>query len=341
MPIAKGKKAGSVPAASRKKAASAAPRRATPRTRPASKPAKAALKPAAKPSKKTTKPIARPKRAVKQAKPLKKASAPAAAKKKIAPPRRAVTKKVAVKAAKPVTRPKLTLAKKPEAAKRPMTVAPAPAKPAKAPIAAKPAKPPVVAKPAKAPAAAKPAATRTRRPRLRISPDTGPVATWLASGERPRPSSFIPAPPRAESPSTVAAPPASSDRLISPAAIEEPLNYRTLPVRVDIEQAAGRTIIVPNPQELTLRSGEGIEWDFRYINGSDVVVQEVTLEFVKPAPFVKTSFRSAKPGSARPHRLVSGQSQPGSAGHRFEYVVRCLNILKNEIAIARLAVSVV
>jgi hypothetical protein len=119
------------------------------------------------------------------------------------------------------------------------------------------------------------------------------------------------------------------------------LSYRTIPVRIDIEQSGGRTLIIPNPQELTLRAGEGIEWDFRYFNGSDVVVQEVTIDFVKPAPLLKTSFRSVKPGSARPHRLISGQSQQGAAGHRYEYVVRCLNILKMEGAIARLYVTVV
>ena len=68
---------------------------------------------------------------------------------------------------------------------------------------------PVVAKAAKA------VEKRARRPRTRVTSSGPAVANWF-SQEKARPSSFIPAPPRAEAPSLVAAPPASSDRLIRP-----------------------------------------------------------------------------------------------------------------------------
>lgn len=353
MPIAKGKKGVSASTVSRKnqKAASPGSRRGPARPKPTAKPV-------AKSSKKTAKAAARPKLAARPSKPAKpvRKTAVVPAKKKAAPVKAAAPKKPQAKTpVRPVVKAPVKTPVSPDARAPLGSAVKPPAKTAgKAPVVSVPPAPeakraaivkaaPVAPAPSavRAAKAAKPASTRPRRPRLRISPDTGPVATWLASGERPRPSSFIPAPHRAESPSTVAAPPASSDRLISPAAIEEALSYRTVPVRIDIEQSAGRTIILPNPLELTMRNGEGIEWDFRYINGSDVVVQEITIDFPKPAPFLKTAFRSVKPGSARPHRLISGQSQQASAGRRYEYVVRCLNILKTEIANERLYVTVV
>src|SRR2546423_765031 len=107
---------------------------------------------------------------------------------------------------------------------------------------------------------------RARRPRPRVTSSGGPVANWLHIGDKPRPSSFMPAPPRAEAPSLVAAPPASSDRLIRPEELHESV-VRTVPVRVDIEQSAGKVFISVNPLEATVRPAEGIEWDFRYLGG--------------------------------------------------------------------------
>ncbi|MFZ2492504.1 MAG: hypothetical protein WA208_13565, partial [Thermoanaerobaculia bacterium] len=157
--------------------------------------------------------------------------------------------------------------------------------------------------------------------------------------EKPRPASFIPAPPRAEAPSAVAAPPASSDRLIRPEDVSH-LAVRTVPVRVDIEQGAGRFYVIANPLEVLLKAGEGIEWDFRYIGGADVNVDEVIIEFEKPLPFQAGVFKTHKPGGARPHRQLSGGALPSAAGRRTEYVVRAMNAFKTEVARAKVAVTV-
>jgi len=165
------------------------------------------------------------------------------------------------------------------------------------------------------------------------------VAAWLNIGEKPRPSSFIPAPARAEAPSLVAAPPASSDRLIRTEDLAD-LNVRTVPVRVDIEQSGGRAFLVINPDELSLRVGEGIEWDFRYIGGTDVTVDEIVIEFEKPSPFTVDSYRTRKPGPARPHRQLSGPAQAAASGRRTRYVIRAMTPFKTELAIYRPYVKV-
>jgi len=49
------------------------------------------------------------------------------------------------------------------------------------------------------------------------------------------------------------------DRLIRPDDVEHPA-VRTVPVRIDIEQGAGRFYVMASPIEVGLRAGEGIEW---------------------------------------------------------------------------------
>jgi hypothetical protein len=167
------------------------------------------------------------------------------------------------------------------------------------------------------------------------------TANWFALGDdKPRPSSFIPAPPRAEAPSLVAAPPASSDRLIRPEDLSQ-LAVRTVPVRVDVEQSAGRVYLICSPNEVNLKPGEGIEWDFRYLGGADVMVEELLIEFDKPSPFPTTNYRSRKPGAARPHRQMSGPASKTAAGKQAHYTVRALNPFKTELATTRLALNVV
>jgi hypothetical protein len=168
-----------------------------------------------------------------------------------------------------------------------------------------------------------------------------PVANWLNIGEKPRPSSFIPAPPRAEAPSLVAAPPASSDRLVRPEDLADTeATIRTFPVRVAIEQGAGHFYIGINPERLEIRVGEGIEWDFHYIGGADVVVDEIVIEFEKPSPFGRTTFKSQKPGSARPHRQVSGPAVRVSGPGEIQYTIRCYNLFKSQLAMARPIVAI-
>jgi hypothetical protein len=180
---------------------------------------------------------------------------------------------------------------------------------------------------------------RLRRPRPRVQSNGAPVAAWLPQGEKPRPSSFIPAPARAEAPSLIAAPPASSDRLIRPEDVTEFVT-RTVPIRVDIEQSGGRVYIGVNPEEVVLRAGEGIEWDFRYFGGADVTCDEIVIEFEKPSPFANASFRSRKPGAARPHRQLSGAAQKTSAGTRVRYTIKAMTAFKTELATAGPRVSI-
>lgn len=116
------------------------------------------------------------------------------------------------------------------------------------------------------------------------------------------------------------------------------MTIRTLPVRVDIEQATGRTRISINPEFQQIHAGDGIEWDFRYLGGADVIVEEVVIEFAKPSPFAKATFRSKRPGSARPHRQLSGPASP-LAG-RGTYTIRCFNIAKFEVAKAQLSLAI-
>ena len=249
---------------------------------------------------------------------VKRSTAPVRAAKKAT---RVVAKKVTVrkpaKSAKPV---------KP-AARRVASVKPAAVAPAKAKgqVAINV---PAVPRPADA------KRTRARRARPRIHSDGAPVAAWLPQGEKPRPSSFIPAPARAEAPSLIAAPPASSDRLIRPEDVTEFVT-RTVPIRVDIEMGGGRVYIGVNPEDVTLRSGEGIEWDFRYVGGADVTVDEIVIEFGKPGPFSTVVFKSRKPGAARPHRQLSGPAQKNAAGNRVQYSIRAMTAFKTELAVTK------
>ena len=230
-------------------------------------------------------------------------------------------------AKKVVAAPKKKAAKPPKPAARAKTVAKPVAPPPK--VAAKPAPPP-------RPVAEK---KRARRPRTRVSSGGAVSATWFTQGEKPRPSSFIPAPPRAEAPSLVAAPPASSDRLVASHELTE-FAVRTLPVRVDVEAGGGRIFLAANPDDAILKVGEGIEWDFRYLAGADVTVDELVIEFEKPSPFPQSTFKSRRPGTARPHRQLSGPVNKNAAGKRIQYTVRAINSFKTEMAVARPWVTV-
>ena len=181
---------------------------------------------------------------------------------------------------------------------------------------------------------------RKRRSRPRVTSSGPPTAAWFSQGEKPRPSSFIPAPPRAEAPSLVAAPPASSDRLVGSHELTE-FAVRTVPVRVDVEAGAGKLFLSILPLEVELRVGEGIEWDFRYIGGADVIIDEIGIEFEKPSPFSASVVKSRRPGAARPHRHLSGPVQKAAAGKRVQYTIRAMNAFKTEMAAARPWVRVI
>ncbi len=285
-----------------------------------------ARRPAARPkaavAKTAKKPVAPKVRAAKAAK--------AAAKAKPAPKAKVVAKPVAKTNGKP------TLKVAPKPAPKPVKAVAAP-KPVEKP-AAKPAPRPLVVVPQRAAAPADDK-KRARRSRPRISSNGGPVANWLQTGEKPRPSSFMPAPQRAEAPSLVAAPPASSDRLIRNEDLVAPA-VRTVPVRVDVEAAGGRVFIYPNPFEVALKPGEGIEWDFRYLGGADVTVDEIIIEFEKPSPFPQAIFHCRKPGIGRPQRQLSGGATQASAGRRVQYTIRAMTPFKTELGVAKLFVQI-
>lgn len=304
-----------------------APKKAAAPPKPAKKaPPKPAPKVVAKPAKQAAKPAAKPVK--KAAEKVKKAAAK-------------VVKKVAA-AAKPAPKAAKPAAPAPTANKGKA----APAVAAKTSPAAKVASisnpvavPPVVAKAPVVPKAPEPEKKRGRRARTRITSSGAPAAAWLST-EKPRPASFIPAPPRAEAPSAIAAPPASSDRLLRPEDMTNLIAVRTVPVRIDVEQGAGRFYVIAYPLEVTLKVGEGIEWDFRYIGGADVTADEVVIEFEKPSPFPQAIYRTRKPGGARPHRQLSGGALPAAAGKRVQYVVRAMNMFKTEMASTKVWVNV-
>lgn len=329
-------------AAKPKPKVSAKPAKPAPKTaaKPAPKaaPKPAAKKPAPKPVAKVARQVAKTKPAVKKVvKAVVKAAPKAVAKVKAAA---AAVKTAVAKAAKPAK--PAPSAKPAKAAAKVET-----AKPAKALPKAVPTKPPeknvAPSTPAvPAPPAPKPAepekAKRGRRARPRVTSSGAPAASWLTS-EKPRAASFIPAPPRAEAPSAVAAPPASSDRLLRPEDVVD-MAVRTVPVRVDVEQGAGRFYIHANPLEIFLRVGEGIEWDFRYLGGADVSCEEVVVEFEKPSPFISTVFRTRKPGGARPHRQMSGPALPTAVGQHIPYMIRANTGFKTELANTKLWLTV-
>jgi len=293
-------------------------------------------KPAAKKAAKPVKKKAAPKKPAKPAKPAKKPAPkkkPAPAKKVVAKVKKAA-KKVTKAAAKVVKAVKVTPKPAPKAAKpapkpRPGVVRGSAPPPKGAPAArTTPVAPPP---PAARPRAPEPEKKRGRRARPRVHSNGTPVAAWLST-EKPRPASFIPAPPRAEAPSAIAAPPASSDRLFRPEDVATHPSVRTVPVRIDVEQGAGRFYVLANPAEVALKIGEGIEWDFRYIGGADVAVDEIVIEFDKPSPFPQAVYKTRKPGGARPHRQLSGPALPASIGKRIQYTVRALNMFRTEVA---------
>jgi hypothetical protein len=298
--------------------------------RPKSAPAK--KKAPAKPSKSVSK--AKPsKPAAKAVKPVKskptKAAKPAKATRSAKPAKAAK----AVKTSKPA-KPAKAAAKHGATGKRVAKTADTVVK-----VAAVAAAIPVAAKAAKAIAGSDASdKKRTRRPRTRLQSTGAAVANWFVQ-DKPRPSSFIPAPPRAEAPSLVAAPPASSDRLIRPEDLAHTA-VRTVPVRIDVEQGGGRVFLSVSPIEVTLRPAEGIEWDFRYLGGADVIIDELIIEFDRPSPFGMATFRSKRPGAARPHRQLSGGASNSSAGKRFQYTIRAMNAFKTELATARPSVHI-
>ncbi len=307
-----------------KKAATSVKKKAAAKTAAVTKKSKetASKKPAAKPKAAATKKAAKPVAPKKKPAPKKPAAKKPALKK--AAPKKAAAKKAAPKAApkaaaKPAAKPPVKSAKVDKAVE------------VKAKPAAKVAAPPAPARVADE--------KKRRRSRPRVTSNGPATAAWFSQGDKPRSSSFIPAPPRAEAPSLVAAPPASSDRLVGSHELTE-FAVRTVPVRIDIEAGGGRIYLTINPNETTLKVGEGIEWDFRYLGGADVVIEEMIIEFAKPSPFTTTIFRSRRPGAARPHRQLSGPAQASASGKNLQYIVRAFNAFKTEMSVAKPALAI-
>lgn len=247
-----------------------------------------------------------------------------------------VRKPAGKKVARPAARKVKAVAKK--AVAKPPKPKARPAVKAKAAVKHAPPAPVKVAAPPPRPVPP-PEKKRTRRARPKLTSSGPPTAAWFSQGEKPRSSSFIPAPPRAEAPSLIAAPPASSDRLVGSHELTE-FAVRTVPVRVDVEAGGGRVFISIYPEDVTLKVGEGIEWDFRYLGGADVIIDELIIEFDKPSPFSGTTFKSRRPGTARPHRQLSGPAHANAVGKRVRYLIRAMNAYKSEMASAKLYVNI-
>jgi hypothetical protein len=104
------------------------------------------------------------------------------------------------------------------------------------------------------------------------------------------------------------------------------------PIRVDVEQGAGRFTLYVQPNRLSIRAGDAVEWDFRYLNGSDARAASVAIEFPTPPPFGQAKFKSEKPGSNRPHRQISGPALPVDGVKEIGYTFRCFDLIGREIA---------
>lgn len=287
-------------------------------------------------------PVAKP---AKKARPAKPAARRAASKKPIKATRPAKAKaKAGAKAVKPapakptkapkvakVVAKKIAPGKKAEKAAKPAVESKKQAQ-VKAPAAADPSKKKAGIADVKASAVrATKVATRRGRKRQRVTPTSTPLANWIPK-DGLRPSSFLPAPPRAQSAFTVAAAPASSDRLVRDEDLAPPAPIRTIPVLVNVVQEGGRIEVRTNPDAVEAAPGDAVEWDFRYSGGADVLVTQVLIEIDKPSPFGKTSYKSTKPGAARPHRQVSDLVKDKSLGTTTGYTIHCTNAFRTELA---------
>lgn len=265
-------------------------------------------------------------RAMKEsAKPVKKSVTRPAAK----PPRKKkkVVKVAAKKVARAANETKRAKAAA-HAAKRARVVRAIPPKPSKSKKVPRPVPPAALF-----PTAEKAPSPSRRRQRSAARPYPEPLqktalAAWIPVDDesRPRSSSFIPVPPKLAAPSVVVAPPASSDRLFRRDDLQD-LDVRSFPVRIEVRQDGGRISVILQPEDLELRVGDGVEWDIRYLGGADLFIERVEIDFDRPGPFPKTGFKSKKPSSARPHRILSGASKTTTAGRVYSYVIHCSSAL--------------
>ena len=115
---------------------------------------------------------------------------------------------------------------------------------------------------------------------------------------------------------------------------------RTVPVRIDVEQGQGRFYVIANPIDAQVRAAEAIEWDFRYIGGADFSVEEIVIEFEKPAPFAQAVYKTRKPGGARPHRQVTA-GVTGAAGKTYSYTITAMTPFKTVLITGKGTVTIV
>ena len=72
-----------------------------------------------------------------------------------------------------------------------------------------------------------------------------------------------------------------------------------------------------------------------------MTVDEIQIEFDRPSPFGTLTFKSRKPGAARPHRQMSNAVTSSSAGKRVQYTIRALTAFKNELANTQVFLNIV
>ena len=115
---------------------------------------------------------------------------------------------------------------------------------------------------------------------------------------------------------------------------------RVIPCLVHVTQEGGRIVVRAYPPAVEVAPNDAVEWDFRYFGGADVLVTKVIIEIEKPSPFGKSSYRSHKPGNARPHRQVSDLVKERALGSDSVYTIHVLNAFKTELASGSASVMV-
>lgn len=167
------------------------------------------------------------------------------------------------------------------------------------------------------------------------------LAAWIpADEEKPKPSSYMPVPERAARADGSAAPPASSDRRLTDEEVAPLLRIRTVPVRISVETDRGRIHSRVHPSRVTVRPSDGIEWDFRYMHGTDVIVKSVEIILGKKRPISKSKFSSKVPRGSRPHRHFSGEVRKNAAGSTFSYEIRLYDAARRVVSVEKAEISV-
>ncbi|MBW3564081.1 MAG: hypothetical protein KY459_05105 [Acidobacteria bacterium] len=149
----------------------------------------------------------------------------------------------------------------------------------------------------------------------------------------------MPVPERAAHADGSAAPPASADREHEES-VHPSLEIRTHTIRIEVLSDDGEIRLLVRPPQLEVAVDDGVEWDFRYHHGTDVIVKNVLIEFGRKKPVAKSKFSSKVPRGYRPHRHFTGQIRSSAAGSKFDYSVQVFDAGKRAVASAKGSIAV-